>query len=314
MKRSTLALCAALALSLPAFAQNTAPAVAPANSGVAAEPYGIALEGYPYPHPVHLLPIIWEGRALRMAYMDVAAPNPNGKAVLLLHGRNFPGSYWAGALDALTRAGYRVVVPDQIHFGKSSKPDDLPANFDVMAGHTLALLDHLKLAQVDVLAQYAGLATIGLVAARMIAPGRHELELDIYVLVLGGFGLLVMSSALGQIAPREDESLLEEALQPEPPEVARIAGLERLEREVALAASREYDLHYRLRPVLREIAAARLERRGARLDSDSPRARELLGDELWSLTEPDREPPSNRQAAGIGFEELERTVERLERL
>ena len=41
---------------------------------------------------------------------------------------------------------------------------------------------------------------------------------------------------------------------------------------------------------------------------------ELLGDELWSLTEPDREPPSNRHAPGIGFEELERTVERLERL
>jgi hypothetical protein len=161
---------------------------------------------------------------------------------------------------------------------------------------------------------YAGLATIGFVAARMIAPGRLELEVDIYVLALGGLALLAVSSALGRVAPREDESLLEEALEPEPPEEARIAGLKRLEREVALAASREFDLHYRLRPVLREIAAARLERRGARLDSDSPRARELLGDELWSLTEPDREPPSNRQAPGIGFEELERTVERLERL
>jgi hypothetical protein len=161
---------------------------------------------------------------------------------------------------------------------------------------------------------YAVLATIGFLVARMVAPGRQELELDIYVLALGGFGLIVLSTALGEIAPREDESLLEEALEPEPPETARIPGLERLEREVALAASREYDLHYRLRPVLREIAAARLERRGAMLDSDSPRARELLGDELWSLTEPDREPPSDRQAPGIGFEELERTVERLERL
>jgi hypothetical protein len=161
---------------------------------------------------------------------------------------------------------------------------------------------------------YAGLATIGFVVARMIAPGRQELELDIYILVLGGFGLLVLASALGQIAPREDASLLEEALEPKPPVTARIAGLERLEREVALATSREFDLHYRLRPVLREIAGARLEQRGASFDSDSRRARELLGDELWSLTEPDREPPSDRQAPGIGFEELERTVERLERL
>jgi len=161
---------------------------------------------------------------------------------------------------------------------------------------------------------YAAMATIGLVAARMIAPGRHELELDIYVLALGGFGLLVLSSALGRVAPREDESVLEEALEPEPTEEARIASLDRLEREVALAASREFDFHYRLRPVLREIAESRLERRGVRLDSGNRRVRELLGDELWSLTAPDREPPANRQAIGIGFEELERTVERLERL
>ena len=157
-------------------------------------------------------------------------------------------------------------------------------------------------------------ATIGVFIARVIAPGRSELELDVYVLALGGFGLLVLASALGRIAPREGESLLEEALEPEPPERAPIASLERLRREVALGVSREFDLHYRLRPVLREIAAARLERRGTRLDSDTTRARELLGDELWSLTEPDREPPSDRQAPGIGFEELERTVERLERL
>ena len=161
---------------------------------------------------------------------------------------------------------------------------------------------------------YAIAATIGLFVARTIAPGRLELELDVYVLALGGFGLLAMSSALGRIAPREGESLLQEALEPEPPETAPIPALQRLEREVALAASREFDLHYRLRPVLREIAASRLERRGARLDSDTKRARELLGDELWSLTEPNREPPTNRQAPGIGFEELERTVERLERL
>jgi hypothetical protein len=161
---------------------------------------------------------------------------------------------------------------------------------------------------------YAVMATMGLVAARMIAPGRRELELDIYVLALGGFGLLVLSSALGRVAPREDESLLEEALEPEPVEEARIASLERLQREVALAASREFDLHYRLRPVLREIAESRLERRGVRLDSGTRRVRELLGDELFALTAADREPPANRQAIGIGFEELERTVERLERL
>ena len=161
---------------------------------------------------------------------------------------------------------------------------------------------------------YAVLATIGLLVARMIAPGRHELELDIYVLTLGGVALLAVSSALGDVAPREDESLLEEAMEPEQPEPARIAELDRLEREVALATSRDFDLHFRLRPVLREIAESRLERRGVQLDSESPRVRELLGDELWALTAADREPPAYRQAPGLPLADLERTVERLERL
>jgi hypothetical protein len=161
---------------------------------------------------------------------------------------------------------------------------------------------------------YAGLATVGLFVARMLAPGRRELELDIYVLTLGGVALLAVSAALGEVAPREDESLLEEAMEPEQPEPARIPELERLEREVALAASREFDLHFRLRPVLREIVEARLERRGVQLDSESPRVRELLGDELFELTAADREPPANRQAPGLPLADLERTVERMERL
>ncbi len=36
-----------------------------------------------------------DGEALRMAYMDVPPAQPNGRIVVLLHGRNFPSSYWA---------------------------------------------------------------------------------------------------------------------------------------------------------------------------------------------------------------------------
>jgi len=57
----------------------------------------------------------------------------------LLHGRNFPSSYWAPVIRTLVDAGYRVVVPDQIGFGKSSKPAaDL--HFDTLARNTIALL------------------------------------------------------------------------------------------------------------------------------------------------------------------------------
>src|ERR1700745_4491400 len=84
------------------------------------EPYGIGLEGFAYPYPVSMLPLTNDGEQVRMAYMDVAAATPNGRTVVLLHGRNFPSSYWAPVIRTLTDAGYRVVVPDQIGFGKSS--------------------------------------------------------------------------------------------------------------------------------------------------------------------------------------------------
>src|SRR6202171_5315813 len=92
--------------------------VATANAADAAarEPYGIGLEGFAYPYPVSMLPLTNDGEQVRMAYMDVAPMQPNGRIVVLLHGRNFPSSYWAPVIRALVDAGYRVVVPDQIGF------------------------------------------------------------------------------------------------------------------------------------------------------------------------------------------------------
>jgi len=165
--------------------------------------------------------------------------------------------------------------------------------------------------------RWVGLAVplvIALVAARMISPGRRELELDLFVLVLGGLGLMVLAAELGRLAPTAGESLVEQALAPEPPEERPIADLLRLERELSMASARQFDLHYRLRPVLRDVAAARLEQRGIDIDSGRPAVRELLGDELFELTAPDREPPKNRLAPGPGIEGLDRTISRLERL
>ncbi len=119
------------------------------------EPYGIGLEGFAYPYPVSMLPLVNDGEQVRMAYMDVAPAQPNGRTVVLLHGRNFPSSYWAPAIKTLNDAGYRVVVPDQIGFGKSSKPSaDL--HFDTLARNTIALLDHLQIAKADIVAHSLG--------------------------------------------------------------------------------------------------------------------------------------------------------------
>src|ERR1700734_271975 len=126
------------------------------------EPYGIGLEGFPYPYPVSLLPLVNDGEQLRMAYMDVAPAQANGRVVVLLHGRNFPSSYWAPEIKVLTEAGYRVVGPDQIGFGKSSKPSG-ELHFDNLARNTIALLDHLGIAKADIVAHSLG----GMLAVRI---------------------------------------------------------------------------------------------------------------------------------------------------
>jgi pimeloyl-ACP methyl ester carboxylesterase len=119
------------------------------------EPYGIGLEGFQYPYPVQMLPLTNDGEQLRMAYMDVPSQKPNGRTVVLLHGRNFPSSYWAPVIRTLTDAGYRVVVPDQIGFGKSSKPSG-ELHFDNLARNTITLMDHLGIAKFDVVAHSLG--------------------------------------------------------------------------------------------------------------------------------------------------------------
>jgi pimeloyl-ACP methyl ester carboxylesterase len=127
----------------------------PYASAAEREPYGIGLEGFAYPYPVNMLPLVNDGEQLRMAYMDVAAAQPNGRVVVLLHGRNFPSSYWAPVIKTLNDAGYRVVVPDQIGFGKSSKPWG-ELHFDTLARNTMALLDHLGIARADIVAHSLG--------------------------------------------------------------------------------------------------------------------------------------------------------------
>src|SRR5258706_11810660 len=149
MRRSFCHLVSAAALIVLPF--TTANAAEPAPR----EPYGIGLEGFVYPYPVNMLPLTNDGEQVRMAYMDVAPAQPNGRTVVLLHGRNFPSSYWAPEIRTLTDAGYRVVVPDQIGFGKSSKPSaDL--HFDTLARNTITLLDHLQIAKADIVAHSLG--------------------------------------------------------------------------------------------------------------------------------------------------------------
>jgi pimeloyl-ACP methyl ester carboxylesterase len=142
------------------------------RENTATEPLGIGLEGWRYPAPVVFLPLVMGGEPVRMAYMDIApTATANGRAILLLHGKNFDGSYWAGPIAWLTAAGFRVIVPDQIGFNKSSKPD-VDYTFEGLARNTMALADALSLGRFAVL----GHSTGGALAVRLasMVPERVE--------------------------------------------------------------------------------------------------------------------------------------------
>ena len=166
------------------------------------EPYGIGLEGYPYPYPVHQLPLVNDGEQVRMAYMDVAAANPNGRTVILLHGRNFPSSYWAPVIKTLSSNGYRVIVPDQIGFGKSSKPT-FDLHFDTLARNTIALLDHLQIPKADIVAHSLG----GMLAARISRayPDRVDHLILTNPIGLEDYRLYVPPTPTEKILAQEDK-------------------------------------------------------------------------------------------------------------
>ena len=92
--------------------------------------------------------------------------------MLLLHGKNFSGAYWERTIIELLADGYRVVVPDQIGFGKSSKPAHFQYSFQTLADHTRRLLDTLKVDRVTVVGHSMG----GMLATRfaLMFPERSD--------------------------------------------------------------------------------------------------------------------------------------------
>jgi hypothetical protein len=89
---------------------------------------------------------------------------------------------------------------------------------------------------------------------------------------------------------------------------------ERLERAVSTGTTHAGDLHLRLRPILREIAADGLRRRGVELDAQPQAARELLAPHTWELVRPDRPRPDDAFARGLPPARLDAVLDDLEAL
>ena len=149
-----------------------------ASLALAADPteparFDARLTGYDYPYAVSMLPVQAQRQDLELAYMDVPpAKKEKGLPVLLLHGKNFSGAYWERTIADLSAAGHRVIVPDQIGFGKSSKPTAYQYSFPAMVEQTVGLLDHLGVDDVIVVGHSMG----GMVATRfaLLHPERTD--------------------------------------------------------------------------------------------------------------------------------------------
>lgn len=121
------------------------------------------LKSFQYPFPVDFHDVKFKDQPLRMAYMDLKPEKSNKKTVVLLHGKNFSGHYWEKTARDLLNKGYRVIIPDQVGFGKSSKPENFQYTFQLLGTYTQDLLNKLKVKSYVLIGHSMG----GMLATRM---------------------------------------------------------------------------------------------------------------------------------------------------
>lgn len=129
-----------------------------------------------YPYPLQSFSLTIENKNVQMVYMDAKPATANGKTIMLFHGKNFSGYYWKDIIAPLTEKGYRVIVPDQLGWGRADKPD-LHYSFHMLAKSNFLLLDSLHIDKVIVLGHSMG----GMLATRfalMYAAKTEKLILE----------------------------------------------------------------------------------------------------------------------------------------
>lgn len=136
------------------------------------KPLDAELTTVKYPFPVTLKTIKNQGQDFKMAFMDLKPTQPNGKTIVLLHGKNFNGYYFEETAKALAKEGFRVIMPDQIGFGKSSKPKQYQFSFQQLAENTKLILNDLKIEKFILLGHSMG----GMLATKMTVMYPENIE------------------------------------------------------------------------------------------------------------------------------------------
>lgn len=108
------------------------------------KPQDSELRNFTYPYSVKFHVVKVGASKYKMAYMDLQPEDESRATVVLLHGKNFAGYYWERTAQDLLKARYRVIIPDQIGFGKSSKPEAFPYTLHLLAKLTHELIQKQK--------------------------------------------------------------------------------------------------------------------------------------------------------------------------
>jgi hypothetical protein len=143
-------------------------------------------------------------------------------------------------------------------------------------------------------------------------PAQRTRAAAAYLLALGVLGIAAELRALVR-ARRTRRSTFELALAARPTPAGRLRSLQRVENDCVQGLANPVDLHRRLRPLLREIAAQRLAaRHGIDLDRRPDAARVILGEEAWELVRPGRRAPDELTGPRIDAAGLRRVIDVLE--
>ena len=137
------------------------------------------LTEFNYPFKVHSFEFNSQNADLTMRYMDIG--KKTSPTVVLLHGKNFAGFYWKRVANDLLERGYRVIIPDQIGFGKSTKPESYQYSFAQLALNTKLLLEHLKVEKFTITGHSMG----GMLAVNMAYLYESSVEKLILINPIG---------------------------------------------------------------------------------------------------------------------------------
>jgi len=139
--------------------------------------YGAELQRFNYPFSVQTFAFTSQGQRLSMAYMDVPAGRPNGRTAVLMHGKNFCAATWETTIRSLNAQGFRVIVPDQIGFCKSTKPASYQYSLHQLAHNTAGLAQALGVNRIVLIGHSMG----GMLAMRYAL--LYPAQIDALVLV-----------------------------------------------------------------------------------------------------------------------------------